>query len=163
MFKQKKNSTEYWPVHVWEETTEECGENYWANSRNPHLGLLRCQKYQLLSTTILENLINHGASSRIFRRSCLSSREENTLNQTFFCSCLLFSHSVMSSSFAMSWTGAHQASLSMIFSGRNTGGGGHFLPQGIFLTHGLNPWLLGSWILCHWTSKEVPISCITHC
>ena len=37
------------------------------------------------------------------------------------------------------WPVAHQAPLSMGFSGKNTGVGCHALPQGIFLTQGLNP------------------------
>ena len=75
--KKKKNSTEYWSVHTWEETIKECGENYWANSRNQPLVLMKCQEYHLLTTTILENLINHGASSRTFRRFCLRSVQFN--------------------------------------------------------------------------------------
>ena len=35
------------------------------------------------------------------------------------------------------------------FSGKNAGAGCHFLPQGIFLTQGLNPWLL-SLLQCRW-------------
>ena len=44
--------------------------------------------------------------------------------------------------FATPWTVAHQAPLSMAFSGKNTGVGCHFLLQGIFLTQSLNPCLL---------------------
>ena len=44
--------------------------------------------------------------------------------------------------FVTLWTVAHQALLSMGFSGRNTGLGCHFVLQGIFLTQGLNPHLL---------------------
>ena len=37
---------------------------------------------------------------------------------------------------------AHQAGLPWGFPGKNAGVGCHFLLQGIFLTQGLNPWLL---------------------
>ena len=40
------------------------------------------------------------------------------------------------------WTVARQAPLSIGFSGKNTGGGCHFLLQGIFPTQGSNPRLL---------------------
>ena len=42
--------------------------------------------------------------------------------------------------------------------GKNTGGGCHFLLQGMFLTQGLNSCLLlGRQILYHWTTGEAPI------
>ena len=44
--------------------------------------------------------------------------------------------------FATPRTGAHQASLSVEFSGKNTGVGSHSLLQGIFLIEGSNPGLL---------------------
>ena len=47
----------------------------------------------------------------------------------------LFSHVQL---FATPWTVAHQAPLSMEFSGKDTGVGSHFLLQGIFLTQGSN-------------------------
>ena len=40
---------------------------------------------------------------------------------------------------ATPWTVAHQALLSMEFSGKNAGVGCHFLFQGIFPTQGSNP------------------------
>ena len=40
--------------------------------------------------------------------------------------------------FVTPWSVAHQAPLSIEFSGKNTGVGGHSLPQGKFLTQGLN-------------------------
>ena len=43
------------------------------------------------------------------------------------------------STLATAWTVAHQAPLSMGFSGKNTGGGCHFLLQGIFPTRDSNP------------------------
>ena len=46
--------------------------------------------------------------------------------------------------FATPRTGAHQASLSVEFSGKNTGVGSHSLLQGIFPIQGLNSCLL------HW-------------
>ena len=50
---------------------------------------------------------------------------------------------VTSDSFATPWTIAHQAPLCPLnFSGKDTGGGCHFLLQGIFLTKGSNPDLL---------------------
>ena len=55
--------------------------------------------------------------------------------------------------FVTPWTVAHQAPLSMEFSCKNTGVGCHFLPQGIFLTQGLNlsllHWQVDSLLLCH--------------
>ena len=48
----------------------------------------------------------------------------------------------------------------MDFPGNNTGVGGHFLLQGIFLTHGSNPSLpLGMWILAHWAPWEAHSHC----
>ena len=44
--------------------------------------------------------------------------------------------------FVTLWTTAHQAPLSMVSPGRNTGEGCYFLLQGIFLTQGCNPGLL---------------------
>ena len=46
--------------------------------------------------------------------------------------------------FVTLWTIAHQASLSMGFSRQDTGVGCHVLPQGIFLTQGLNLTLVSS-------------------
>ena len=40
------------------------------------------------------------------------------------------------------WSIAYQPPLSIEFPGKNTGGGCHFLLQGIFLTQGSNPGLL---------------------
>ena len=40
--------------------------------------------------------------------------------------------------FVTPWTAAHQAPLSMEFTGKNTVAGCHFLLQGIFLTQGSN-------------------------
>lgn len=42
--------------------------------------LTKGQKFCLLSPTILANLIFHEVSGRIFRRSCLSDREELSLD-----------------------------------------------------------------------------------
>ena len=55
---------------------------------------------------------------------------------------LLFSHLVLSDSFATSWTVVCQAPLSMGFPGKNTGVGCHALLQQIFLSQGLNLHLL---------------------
>ena len=44
----------------------------------------------------------------------------------------------MSNSLVTPWTAAHQVSLSMELSNKNTGVGCHFLLQGIFLTQGSN-------------------------
>ena len=41
------------------------------------------------------------------------------------------------------------------FPGKNTGVGCHFLLQGIFVTQGLNPWLLG---LLHWQAGSLPLT-----
>ena len=53
--------------------------------------------------------------------------------------------------FGTPWTVAYQAPLSMVFSGKNTGVGCHFLPQGIFLTQELNLGLL------HWQVDSSPL------
>ena len=53
-----------------------------------------------------------------------------------FCVCLVSSNS------ETPWTVAYQAPLSIVFPGKNTGVGCHFLLQGIFLTQGLNLHLL---------------------
>ena len=75
----------------------------------------------------------------------------------------LFSRTVVSVwLFATPWSVAHQAPLSMDFSGKNTGGGCLFLLQGIFPTQGSNPHLLhwqedwqGSrWIPYPWATRE---------
>ena len=57
--------------------------------------------------------------------------------------------------FATTWTTAHQPPLSMVFSGKNTGAGCHFLLQGIFLTQGSNLCLLR---LLHWQVDSLPLS-----
>ena len=62
--------------------------------------------------------------------------------------CQSLSHVSLS---ATPWTAARQAPLSMGFPGKNTGVGCHFLLQGIFLTHGLNPNLL------HWQVDSLPL------
>ena len=55
--------------------------------------------------------------------------------------------------FVIPWTVAHQAPLSMgVPRQKNTAVGWHFLPQGIFLTEGLNPSLL------HWQADSLPLS-----
>ena len=55
--------------------------------------------------------------------------------------------------FVTLWTIACQAPLSAEFSRKNPGVGCHFLLQGIFPTHGLNPcfsfWQAGSYHWCH--------------
>ena len=51
------------------------------------------------------------------------------------------------------WTVAHQASLSMGFSGKNTGVDCHALLQGIFLTQGSKPHLC----LLHWQAGLLPL------
>ena len=54
---------------------------------------------------------------------------------------MLLCHSVVSDSVTL-WTAPHQASLSMEYSRQETRVGCHFLFQEIFLTHGLNLYLL---------------------
>ena len=65
---------------------------------------------------------------------------------------LLFSHQVVSKSFATPWTVAHQAPLSMQFLRQEYGVGCYLLLQGIFLTQGLNPCLL------HWQADSLLLS-----
>ena len=57
--------------------------------------------------------------------------------------------------FATSWTVALQAPLSMGSSGKNTRVGCHFLLWGIFVTQGLNPYLL---CLLHWQADSLPLA-----
>ena len=65
-----------------------------------------------------------------------------------------FSHSVMSDSFATPWTVACQAPRPWDFPGKNTGGGCHFLLQGIFSTQGSNlNFLHCRQILHHWATR----------
>ena len=52
--------------------------------------------------------------------------------------------------FVTPWAEAHQASLS-----KNGGVGCHCLLQGIFLSQGLNPHLLG---LLHWLEDSLPLA-----
>ena len=56
--------------------------------------------------------------------------------------------------FVTLWTVAHKASLSTEFSGKNTGVGGHFLFQGIFLIQRSNLRLLR---LLHWQVTSLPL------
>ena len=68
---------------------------------------------------------------------------------------LLFSHSVVSNSFATPWIVTHQAPRSMGFPSQEDWMGCYFLLQGIFPTWGLNPsLLLGREILYHRTTRE---------
>ena len=68
--------------------------------------------------------------------------------------------------FATPWTVAHQASLSMGFSGKNAGLFCHFLFQGIFPTQGLNPHLLSHLhsrhTLYHWAQGSPNKNITTH-
>ena len=78
---------------------------------------------------------------------------ESTLSSPFGCSPCP-SVEVLVAQFAIPWTVAHQAPLSMAFSTKNTGVGCHALLQGIFPTQGLNPDVsyiscIGSWVLYH--------------
>ena len=57
--------------------------------------------------------------------------------------------------FAILWTVACQAPLSMGFSSKNTSVGCHFLLQGIFPTQGSNPCLL---CLLHWQMDSLPLA-----
>ena len=61
---------------------------------------------------------------------------------------------LLQSLFATVWTVAHLAPLSMGFSRQIYWSGCHSLLQGIFLTQGLNPRLLG---LLHWQAGSLPL------
>ena len=83
------------------------------------------------------------------------------LHCTFFlplcmhaCSLSHFSHIQL---FVTPWAVAHQAPLSMGFSGKNTGVGCHALLQGIFPTQGSNPCLLH---LLNWQAGSLPLSSV---
>ena len=54
---------------------------------------------------------------------------------------------------ATPWTVAQQVPFSRDFPGKNTGVDSHFLLQGIFPTHRLNPCLLS---LLHWPMDSLP-------
>ena len=73
----------------------------------------------------------------------------------YFNMLLLFSHSVLSDSFATPWTVACQVPLSMDFPVKNTGVSCHFLLQGIFLTRDqTHVSCIGRQILYHWATRE---------
>ena len=55
------------------------------------------------------------------------------------------------------WTVARQPPLFRDFSGKNTGGGCHFLLQGIFLIQGLNLRLLRLLRLLSWQADSLPV------
>ena len=57
--------------------------------------------------------------------------------------------------FAIAWTIAHQASLSIGFSKQEYWSCCHFLPQGIFLTQGSN---LHLFYLLHWQADSLPLA-----
>ena len=69
------------------------------------------------------------------------------------------SRSVVSDSLWPLWTVTHQTPLSMKFSRQEDWSGLPFLPQGIFLTQGLNPSLQHCWqtfhCLSHWESHNL--------
>ena len=69
---------------------------------------------------------------------------------------LFFCHWIVSDSFVIPWTVAHQAPLFMGFPRQEYC---HFLLQGIFLTQGLNP-CIGRQILYHWATTETLTSTI---
>ena len=74
---------------------------------------------------------------------------------TFAIEFLFQAVTVVSDSFVIPWTVAHQAPPSMDFLGKSTGMGCHFLFQVIFLTQGLNLCPLHcSQILYHWVAME---------
>ena len=80
-----------------------------------------------------------------------SDRRTNSVWFQCLCVCML-RHVQL---FVTPRTGAHQAPLSMEFSGKNTGVGCYLFLQGFFLTQGSNPsLLLGRWILYHWATRE---------
>ena len=72
---------------------------------------------------------------------------------------LLFSHSVVSKSFAAPWTVPTRLLCPWDFPGKNTGVGYHFLLQQIFPTQRSNLHLLrGRQILYHWATWEAQSS-----
>ena len=68
---------------------------------------------------------------------------------------MLFSHKVVSDSFATLRVIAHQVLCLWDFPGRNTGVGCHFLLQRIFPIQELNPYLLR---LLHWQADSLALS-----
>ena len=79
-----------------------------------------------------------------YRISFVSNKFAFEFNSgVYACTCVL-SHVPL---FVTPWTIARQAPLLWNFPVKNTGGGCHFLLQGIFLTQGWNPYLLS---LLHW-------------
>ena len=76
-----------------------------------------------------------------FKQSPVFQRASPHWGCVCVCVCVCISCSVVSA-FVTPWTVAHQAPLSMGFSGKNTGVGCHSFLQGIFLTQGSNPGLL---------------------
>ena len=79
----------------------------------------------------------------------LASEFSSTLPLVCVCACVRVCESLSRVQlYVTPWTVAHQAPLSMEFSGKNTGVGCYLFLQGFFLTQGSNPsLLLGRWIL----------------
>ena len=96
----------------------------------------------------------------ISRTKCKVSKAKNPnlVSKSYKESQWSFSWSFYLSNFVVTpWTVAHQVSLSMGFSSKNTRVGCHFLLQRIFLTQGLI-WgsFIGRRILYHWATSEAP-------
>ena len=70
---------------------------------------------------------------------------------------LLFSHYVVSDSFATPWTLATRLLCPWDSPSKNTGADCHFPFPGIFLIQGLNPCLLG---LPHWQAGTLPLAAL---
>ena len=95
-----------------------------------------------------------GYSSKVckIKKNPTSRPWEKGKSGQLFQSLLLFSHQVVSDSFATPWTIAHQAPLPWDSPGKDPGVGCHFLLQGIFTTQGSNLQLP------HWQEDSLPLS-----
>ena len=106
---------------------------------------------QFISSSWLSPYHNHFGITMHPPKSAHSQVPDN--QGWLLCSVLShFSHIWL---FAILWTVAYQASLSIRFSGKSTGVSCHFLLQGIFSTQGLNPYLFR---LLHWQVGSLPLA-----
>ena len=86
------------------------------------------------------------------KRNTVAKYWRLVFTKSYMCILSYFSHVQL---FMTVWTVAHQALCPSDSSGKNIGVGCHTLLQGIFLTRGLNPYLL---YLLHWHVGSLPLA-----
>ena len=125
--------------------------NQWLSIRGPQIGTISITwelakiPYLLATPQTYSGLgtLGERPAVQVFRRS---------LRCPTGCALSCFSRVRL---FAVPWTVARQASLSMELSSKNPGVGCHFLLRGIFLTWGWSRIACtGRWILCHRAIRE---------